>query len=163
MLPGIQIDAPQCKACSGGYKDEGYTGEGKGECKGMQRMLRRMQRRNMLRQMQRRRQRRMQRMLRKAQRRRNLRKVATPGKSHPSHPQKHVWRAFLGQRHAEAKTWPGPVSRHLEKVAQTIRKSMSGNIPWPTPTRGQNIDKTLPRLVSRHLEHKLSNNLQKHP
>ena len=52
-LPGIQIDAPRCKGCSGGCIDEGCPGgckgEGKGQCKGMRRMFRRIQRRRMLR------------------------------------------------------------------------------------------------------------------
>ena len=117
----------------------------------------------------------------------------TSGKSRPNHPQKHAWRAFPGQRNPEAKTstkhcpaqsadtwkkpskpfpkvfletipwpaqtrsqnidktWPGLVSRHLEKAVQTIPKSMQ-SIPRPAPPRSQKVDKTWPGPVSRHLE-----------
>ena len=80
----------------------------------------------------------------------------TPGKSRPNHPQKHAWRAFPGQRHPEAKTstkhGPARSADTWKKSSKPSPKACLESIPWPAPPRSQNIDKTWPGPVSRHLE-----------
>ena len=59
-----------------------------------------------------------------------------------------TWREFPSQRHPGGqnidKTWPSLISRHLEKIAQTIPKSMSGEHSLANatqrPKHRQNID-----------------------
>ena len=74
----------------------------------------------------------------------------TPGKSRPNHLQKHVWRAFPGQRHPEANT----STKHGPAWSADTWKNRPNHfqkLVWTAFPKGQNIDKTWPGPVSRHL------------
>ena len=73
----------------------------------------------------------------------------TPGKSRPNHHQKHAlesipWPAPPRSQNID-KTWPGPVSQHMKKVARTIPRSVSSEHSLANATQRrkhrQNMDR----------------------